>query len=147
MDTVIRALCVYAFLLIVLRISGKRTLANMTPFDFVLVLILSETVQEALIDGDSSMTNAALLVTTLIGIDVLLSWLKERYPSVSRIMDSTPVIIMQDGELKHDRMAAERVGEDDILSAARKQEGKSRLDEIDYAIVEQNGDITIIPKR
>ena len=147
MDTVLRALCVYAFLLVVLRISGKRTLANLTPFDFVLVLILSETVQEALIDSDRSMTNAALLVTTLIGIDVLLSWVKERFPAISRLLDSTPVVIMQDGEMKRDRMEAERVGEDDILHAARKQEGTSRLDEIDYAIVETSGDITIIPKR
>jgi uncharacterized membrane protein YcaP (DUF421 family) len=147
MDTVIRALCVYAFLLIVLRISGKRTLSNMTPFDFVLVLILSETVQQAMIDDDNSMTNAVLLVTTLIGVDVLLSLLKGRFPALERLIDSTPVVVMQDGELKRERMKGERVGEDDILSAARQQEGVGRLDEIDYAVVEQNGDITIIPKR
>jgi uncharacterized membrane protein YcaP (DUF421 family) len=147
MDTVIRALCVYVFLLVVLRISGKRTLSNMTPFDFVLVLILSETVQQAMIDDDNSMTNALLLVTTLIGLDVLLSLLKNRFPALERLIDSTPVVVMQDGELNRDRMKGERVGEDDILSAARQQEGVGRLDEIDYAVVEQTGDITIIPKR
>lgn len=146
MDTVIRALCVYFFLLVVLRISGKRTLANMTPFDFVLVLILSETVQQAMIDDDNSITNAVLLVTTLIGVDVLLSLLKGRFPAMERLMDSTPVVIIQDGELKRDRMAAERVEEDDVLAAARKQEGISRLNEIDYAVVETSGDITIVPK-
>ena len=146
MDTVIRALCVYIFLLVVLRISGKRTLSNMTPFDFVLVLILSETVQQAMIDDDNSITNAVLLVTTLIGLDVLLSLLKERFPGLGRLMDSTPVVIIQDGEIKRDRMRAERVEDDDVLSAARKQEGVSRLDQIDYSVVEQSGDITIVPK-
>jgi uncharacterized membrane protein YcaP (DUF421 family) len=146
MDSVIRAFCVYFFLLLVLRISGKRTLSNMTPFDFVLVLILSETVQQAMIDDDNSMTNSFLLVLTLIGLDVLLSLVKEKFPKFARLMDSTPVVIMQDGEIKRDRMKAERVEEDDVLSAARKQEGISRLDEIDYAVVEQNGDITIVPK-
>src|SRR5688572_1065521 len=132
MDTVIRALSVYVFLLIVLRISGKRTLANMTPFDFVLVLILSETVQQAMIDDDNSISNAVLLVTTLIGLDVLFSLLKGKYPRLARLMDSTPVVIIQDGEIKRDRMKAERVEDDDVLSAARKQEGVSRLEEIDY---------------
>jgi uncharacterized membrane protein YcaP (DUF421 family) len=146
MDSVIRAFCVYVFLLLVLRISGKRTLSNMTPFDFVLVLILSETVQQAMIDDDNSMTNSFLLVLTLIGLDVLLSLIKEKSPRFARLMDSTPVVIMQDGELKRDRMKAERVEDDDVLSAARKQEGIGRLDEIDYAVVEQNGDITIVPK-
>jgi uncharacterized membrane protein YcaP (DUF421 family) len=146
MDSVIRGLCVYLFLLIVLRISGKRSISSMTPFDFVLVLILSETVQQAMIDDDSSLTNAMLLVVTLIGFDILLSILKMKIPALGRAIDSTPVVIMKQGEMDRSSMKAERVDEQDILSHARAQEGISRLDEIDYAIVEQDGSITIVPK-
>jgi uncharacterized membrane protein YcaP (DUF421 family) len=146
MDTVIRGLCVYLFLLIVLRISGKRSLSSMTPFDFVLVLILSETVQQAMIDNDSSLTNAMLLVVTLIGFDILLSILKMKIPALGRAIDSTAVVIMKQGEMERGSMKAERLDEDDILSAARAQEGISRLDQIDYAVVEQDGSITVVPK-
>lgn len=147
MDSVIRGICVYVFLLIVLRISGKRSVSSMTPFDFVLVLILSETVQQAMLDDDNSMTNAMLLVITLIGFDILLSVLKHRYPSFARVIDSTPVIVIKEGGMVRASMKAERVDEDDILSAARKHQGISRLDEIDYAVVEQNGEITIVPRK
>ena len=147
MDSVIRGICVYIFLLVVLRISGKRSLSSMTPFDFVLVLILSETVQQAMIDNDSSMTNAMLLVVTLIGLDILLSVLKLKIPALAKAIDSTPVLVMNEGKMQRDCMKAERVDEEDILSAARHQEGISRLDEIDYAIVEQSGDISVIPRK
>lgn len=146
MDAVIRGIVIYVFLMVVLRISGKRSLSSMNTFDFVLVLILSETVQQAMIDNDNSMTNAALLVTTLIGIDILLSYLKRRFPHLGKALDSTPVVIIKEGELLKDRMRGERVDEEDILSSAREHEGISRLDEIDYAVVEQNGSITIMPK-
>lgn len=147
MDSVIRGICVYLFLLIVLRISGKRSVASMTPFDFVLVLILSETVQQAMIDNDNSITNAVLLVLTLIGFDILLSVLKGKYPALARTIDSTPVLVIKEGKLVRSSMKAERVDEDDILAAARTHQGISRMDEIDYAVVEENGDITVIPSK
>lgn len=147
MDTVIRGLFVYLFLLIVLRLSGKRSLSQMTTFDFVLTLILSETVQQAMIDNDNSLTNGALLVITLIGFDILLSQAKRRYPAVAKLIDSTPVVIIKEGEILKGSMDGERVSEEDILEAARENQGISRLNLIDYAVVEENGHITIIPKR
>ena len=147
MDTVIRGVVVYLFLLLVLRISGKRSLSSITVFDFVLVLILSETVQQAMIDNDNSMTNAFLLVLTLIGFDVLLSLTKRKFRRVERIIDGTPVLVIREGEILWERMHKERVDDGDILAAARELAGISRLDEIDYAVVEQSGNITVIPKR
>lgn len=147
MDSVIRGICVYLFLLIVLRISGKRSVGSMTPFDFVLILILSETVQQAMIDDDNSMTNAFLLVVTLIGFDILLSILKRKSPALARMMDSTPALVVKEGEMVRSTMKAERVDEEDILAAARASQGISRMDEIDYAAVEQDGNITVVPKK
>ena len=90
MSSILRAAAVYLVLLVVFRVAGKRTLSDMTTFDLVLVLIISEAVQTALVDTDNSMTNAFLLVITLVGIDVLLSVLKHRFPSFGRSLDVIP---------------------------------------------------------
>lgn len=146
MDTVIRALCVYIVLLIIFRIAGKRSLAQITTFDLVLTLIISEAIQQAMVDNDNSMTNAFILVLTLVATDIGLSLAKQRWSRFDRIVEGTPVILVEEGRLHEDRMRAERVSPDDILGAAREFRGLERLDQIKYAVVEQNGTITVIPR-
>lgn len=145
MDSVIRGLIVYVVLLLIFRLSGKRTLSQTTTFDMVLLLIISETIQQALIDTDNSMTNGLILVLTLVGTSVVLSQIKQRSPAIERLMDGTPLIIMENGKAIHDRMDKERVDEEDILEAARKLQGLERLEQIKYAVLERNGEITIVP--
>ncbi len=147
MDTVIRACFVYFLLLLIFRIAGKRTLGEITTFDFVLTLIISEAIQQALVDSDHSMTNAFLLVVTLVGLNVLMSLIKQRSRPVERLIEGTPVIILEKDKLHRDRMAQERVDDADILAAARELQGVSRLDQIQYAVVEKDGKITIVPKQ
>lgn len=146
MDTVLRGLVVYGFLLLVFRAAGKRSVAEITTFDFVLLLIISEAVQEALIDGDSSITNAFLLIITLVGFDILISVLKQRWPRFDRWVDGAPLVVMEDGKLLQERMKKARVDVADILSAARAAHGLERLDQIKYAVLERNGGISVIPK-
>lgn len=119
MDSVLRAAITFVFLLLVFRIAGKRSLAEITTFDAVLVLIISEAIQEALIDGDHSMTNAMLLVITLVGLDVAMQWLGLRSKRVDKLLNGTPVVLLEDGHLHRDRLRDMRVSEDDILEAAR----------------------------
>jgi uncharacterized membrane protein YcaP (DUF421 family) len=142
MDTVIRACFVYFLLLLIFRIAGKRTLGEITTFDFVLTLIISEAIQQALVDSDHSMTNAFLLVVTLVGLNVLMSLIKQRSRPVERLIEDTPVIILEKDKLHRDRMDQERVDDADILAAARELQGISRLDQIQYAVVEKDGKIT-----
>lgn len=146
MDSVIRGFAVYAFLLLIFRIAGKRTLNQITTFDVVLLLIISESIQQALIDSDNSMTNAFLLVVTLIGLDIALSVVKQRSKRLARLLDGTPILIIEDGKLHRDRMQKERIDEADILSSARELQGVERLEQIKYAVVEESGHITVIPK-
>lgn len=146
MDSVLRGLAVYVFLLVVFRAAGKRSVAEITTFDFILLLIISEGVQEALIDGDASMTNAFLLIITLVGIDILLSVLKQRWPGFDRWVDGSPLVVMADGKLLEDRMRKARVDAADILSAARICHGLERLDQIKFAVLERNGAISVVPK-
>src|SRR5688500_16395176 len=120
MDAVIRATIVYAFLLLVLRLAGKRTLAQITSFDFVLLLIISEATQQALIDDDNSMINAGILVTTLVGLNVLMSVLKQRSKFIERLLEDIPLVIVANGKPLEERMNKARVDLDDVLDAARE---------------------------
>jgi uncharacterized membrane protein YcaP (DUF421 family) len=146
MESVIRAAVVYLVLLVLFRMAGKRCLAEVTTVDLVLLLIISEAVQQAMIANDNSMTNAFLLVSTLIGLNILFSIVAKRWPFFDNLIDDVPLIIVRDGKLLQDRMQKERVAESDILEAARAHEGLERLEQIKYAILERTGQITIVPK-
>jgi uncharacterized membrane protein YcaP (DUF421 family) len=144
--TVLSAIAVYAFLLLVFRVSGKRTMAQATPFDLTLLLIISEAVQNALTGEDRSLTTAFVVVATLAAVDIGLSLLKLRSTHLERIIDDVPVVIFAEGKPFEDRMKQARVDEADILEAARELHGLERLDQVRYAVLERNGQISIVPK-
>ena len=147
MQSVFRAAAVYFILLLVFRVSGNRSIGQITAFDFVLLLIISEAIQQAMITTDYSITNAFLLVVTLVGLDIMMSLWKQRSQKVARILDGLPVLVIENGKLHHDRMQKERVDEGDILQAAREKHGLERLDQIKHAVVEASGGITVIPRK
>lgn len=146
MPSIFRAAAVYVTLLLLFRIAGKRTLSEITTFDFVLLLIISEAVQQAMIANDNSMTSAFFIVLTLVGLDILLSLAKQRWPRVERLLDPRPVVIVRDGELVAHAARRERVDEEDLLSAARTLHGLERMDQIKHAILESGGKISVIPR-
>lgn len=146
MDAVLRAAATYFVLMLIFRAAGKRSLAELTAFDFILLLVISETTQSALVDGNNSLTNTVILVVTMVGLDVALSHVKERFRRVEKAMDSVPVIILADGRPLADRLRRARVDEGDILAAARRIHGLERLDQIKYAVLETNGGISVIPQ-
>ena len=146
MDGVIRGAVVYMFLLLLFRLSGQRALAQITTFDFVLLLIISEAVQQALIGNDNSMTHAAIVVTTLVALNIVLSLIKQRFKGIENVLEDMPLVLVDDGRLLRKRMDKVRVDEDDILEAARGCQGLERLDQIKYAVLERNGEITIIAR-
>ena len=146
MDSVIRAAAVYFMLLIVFRLAGNRSIGQITAFDFVLLLIISEAIQGAMTTGDHSMTNAFLIVITLVGLDIMMSLWKQRSMRVEKILDGVAVLLMENGKLNRHIMNKERVDEGDILAAAREKIGLERIDQIKHAVVEANGAISIIPK-
>jgi uncharacterized membrane protein YcaP (DUF421 family) len=147
MDSVFRAVAVYLILLVILRIAGKRTLAQITVFDFILVLIISEATQQALLGDDFSITGAAVVIATLVLLDIALSEFKQRSTRVDQIIDDIPVVIVDNGKLLLDRMNRARIDEQDILVAARELHGLERLDQIKYAVLERSGGISIVPNQ
>lgn len=146
MASVVRALAVYGFLLLLFRVTGKRSLAEITTFDAVLLLIVSEAIQQALIDGDESMTNGFLIVATLLLVDVILSVLAVRWPRLDRVVNDVPLVIVEHGKPLRDRMRKARVDEGDVLERARELQGLRSMDQIDYAVLERGGNITIVPR-
>ena len=146
MLSIVRALATYFVLLLFFRVSGKRALADITTFDAVLLLIISEAIQQALIDGDESMTNAFLLVLTLLAADIFMQKLSMRSPKIDKLLNSTPLVLVEDGRVLQDRMDQMRVSEDDIMEQGRAIHGLERMDQVKYAVLERNGGITVIPK-
>ena len=118
----------------------------MTMFDFVLLLIISEGTQQALVGEDYSVVGGMTAVATLFAIDIAISLLKSRFQKVEKFVDNVPVLLIEGGRIHRERLQKERVDEADILAFARENHGISRLDEIDYAILETNGAISVIVK-
>lgn len=147
MELVVRGITLYVLLWVFFRVAGKRTLRDLTTFDFVLLLIVSECTQQGLIGKDYSITGAATLVATLLGMDIALSLLKQRFHRFEKVVDSVPVILIEGGKVHRERLHKERVDEQDILASARETHGIGRLDEIDTAVLEIDGSLSIIPRK
>lgn len=146
MESVVRGAAIYVILLIIFRVSGRRTTAQMTPFDLVLLLIIAETTQQALLGDDFSITNSAILIITLFTIDIVLSHIKQRFPRAGRAIDGAPTILVHDGRPDFRALDRSRISIEDVLTAAREQQGLQRLDQIKFAILEVSSGISVIPK-
>lgn len=146
MESVIRGVMVYLFLWLIFRISGKRTLAETSPFELVLLLIISEVTNQAMVDSDHSITNAFLLIMTLVGMSVLLSFIKHRWPAASRIFEGLPLPLIRNGERLQQNMDKSRVDEEEILMSARLNQGVEKMEDIKEASVENDGQISIVPR-
>lgn len=147
METVFRGAIVYIMLLTVTRLTGRRSLAQITPFDVVLLLIIAETVQQSMLGDDMSITNAIVLIVSLATIDVALAWAKDRWPFARNWIEGRPTILMSDGKPDLQALRRARVGLPDVMQAARQTHGLATLDEVEAAILEIDGAISIIPRQ
>ncbi|MDQ7912959.1 DUF421 domain-containing protein [Pseudomonas sp. 102515] len=146
MESVLRAAAIYVFLLVLFRLTGRRALSEITTFDFVLLLVIGEATQQALLGDDFSVINAFVVIATLVLIDILLSLFKERSPKVGRFLDGVPLIVVEYGKPLTERLRKARLTEEDILEAARQSQGLERLEQIRFAVLEKNGQISVIPE-
>jgi uncharacterized membrane protein YcaP (DUF421 family) len=146
MESVLRAVAIYPFLIVLFRIAGKRSLSEVSTFEFVLLLVVGEATGQAVIGKDFSVTNAYLVILTLVALQIAMTLLKERSETVRRWLDGLPVVLVENGQPIKDRLDKVRVGEDAILAAARELQGLERMEQIKYAVMESTGVISIIPK-
>ena len=147
MDSVLRGMAMYAVVWLIMRLTGRRTFAQMTAFDFILLLIVGESTQQALLGDDFSVTNGALVVLTLVAIDVLLSKLSSTWNWFDRVLDGLPILIVKNGKILDDRLKKERVTEQEILHSAREWHGLENMDDVKHAVLDQSGGISVVPRR
>jgi uncharacterized membrane protein YcaP (DUF421 family) len=147
MEPVFRAIGCYLLLLFVIRLSGKRGLAQVTIFDLILLLLISQTVGQAVIGNDSSFTGAAIITITLVVINRGNDTLAHRWANMSHVLEDAPLILIENGTVHEDRMTRMKIRLDDILEQGRLDEGVERLDQIKHAILERSGMISIIAKQ
>lgn len=147
MEMVLRGAAIYIALLVILRLSGRRAVAQLTPFDLVLLLIISETTQQALLGEDSSVTNAIIVMLTLFGLDILLSLIKRSWPIVGKIVDGGPTLLVDQGKPDYRALRRARIDLGDVHAAARAERGILNLEDVDYAVLEADGQISIIPRK
>jgi len=145
METVLKAFGLYVALLLLFRITGRRSLQQTTTFDLVLLLVIGEAAQPALVGDDNSLTTAVLAVATLLSIDVALSLVKRRAGRIERLVEGQPTILVLRGSVLRHQLLRARVDEADVLQAARERQGILRLQDIGLAVLEANGSISVIP--
>ena len=146
MEMILRAVAIYLIFLVVFKIAGRRALLQMTSFDLILLLIISEATQQALLGDDFSVTGAMLTIITLVVVDMLFGMVKKYISGAESAIDGSPVILVVHGELQNEKLKKVDVSCDDILVSARQNHGITTLEEIKYAILERNGHISIIPE-
>jgi uncharacterized membrane protein YcaP (DUF421 family) len=134
----------YAALVVLLRVSGKRTLAKMNAFDLVVTVALGSTLSSAVISRDVSLAQAALAIAVLLALQVLISWLAVRVPPVRRIVKAEPTRVFHAGTFLDDAMRRERVLEEDVLQAVRSA-GYSRLADVGAVVIETDGTFSVTP--
>jgi uncharacterized membrane protein YcaP (DUF421 family) len=143
MAAVFRAMFGYLFLVFMVRVVGRRPGKQMTPFDYVLVFFMGGLTLTPMVGNDRSLVNAATIVLTIALTHFGLAWLRHWSPRIGRIVDGVPIVLIERGKVLPPRLDGMVVQEADIMAAARDR-GVEHLDEIEYAVLERNGEISII---
>lgn len=145
MELVIRATVIFWFLWLVVRGTGKRSLAELTPLDLILVVIIGDIVQQGITQEDMSLTGGMLAVSVFVVWTLAAASLSRRSPRVARVLAGEPVIIVRDGKPLKDRLDRERLTITDLKEAAR-MEGIGDLGEVAFAVLETDGKFSFITR-
>jgi uncharacterized membrane protein YcaP (DUF421 family) len=145
MDIVLRAIFIFGFLYVLMRVIGRRELSSLEPFDLILLVVLGDAVQQGLTQDDYSITGAVLAIGTIAMLQLGVSYANFRFPRLRPILDGEPIVVVQDGKPIEKNMKRERVTIAD-LTAAMRQQNIATLDEVAWAVMETSGAISFIKK-
>ena len=141
-ELIFRALLIYVFVFILLRLLGKKHVGEMGPFDLVILLILSESVQNALVADDKSVTGGLIVASTLFAISQLVGFISWKSKKAERFIDGTPRVLIRNGHVYAEALAREQMTRSELLEALRR-EGCTSVTKVRYAILENDGGITV----
>lgn len=145
MAAVFRAVFGYCFLIFVVRIVGRRPGKQLTPFEFILIFFLGGVTLTYMVGDEVSLTNALCQIATVAMVHFAITTLRQKMPRLARVLDGTPLVLMREGHWESRTMHNMGILDDDVMAAARDK-GMKSLEQIDYAILERNGEISIIKK-
>ena len=145
-EFLLRAVVVYVVLLAMIRMSGKRSMGQFTAFDVLLIVLLGNAVQNSLLGEDHSLLGGLLLAAVLIVLNWIVGWLSARSRRAERVIEGEPVVLARDGKLFANVLRRELVSRNDFDEALR-QHGEVRLDDVALALLETDGQISVVPKR
>jgi uncharacterized membrane protein YcaP (DUF421 family) len=144
-EFVLRGAIVYCALLVLVRVSGKRTVGQFTPFDLLVVMLLSESVSNSLSGGDDSITGGLPIAGTLVALNILIAVLSARNPNLAKIIDGECTLIGRDGKIFDDVAKRSHIAKSDIYQALR--EADVELDEARCIFLEADGTLTVLKKK
>ena len=144
-EKIVRCLIVYAFLIVVFRVMGKRQLGQMTAFDLVVLLIISELVQNAMVGGDNSVTGGLISVATLVLLNAGVAWATYRFKAAERLVEHAPTILVRHGRVLWDNVRREHMTPSEFRSALRRN-GVASLHQVRFVLLEEDGHLSVIKK-
>ena len=142
LDLIIRGIIVYLGLFVLLRMIGKKHVGELSPFDLVILLVISETVDGSLIGDDHSLTGGLISAATLVGVVQLVGYFTWRFRTVEKFVDGLPRILVRHGHVCEETLNGEQVSRSELLEGLRR-EGHSSLTNVRFAVLETDGSITI----
>lgn len=145
-EKLLRSVAVYLFLLVAFRLMGKRQLGQLTPFDLVVLLIISNVVQNALIGNDNSLGGGLIGATAILVLNAIVAWLTFRYKRLERLVEHSPTIVVRHGRILKASLRQERLSLPELRSALRQQ-GVVSLRDVRYVILEEDGKLSVITRR
>ena len=145
MDIVLRATVMFAILFLLLRLLGKRELGQMTPFEFVVLVVMGDLIQQGVTHNDFSLTGATLAIVTFAFWGLVLSWVTYLFPRAEKLLDGEPRIVIRDGSLIEDNLRRDRVTRAEVESEMR-QAGIASMEEVAWGILEPQGKFSFIRK-
>jgi uncharacterized membrane protein YcaP (DUF421 family) len=145
-ELILRAVVVYLFLLLLLRLTGKRQVGQLAPFDLVLLLVLSNAVQNAMNAGDNSLIGGLISASTLVGLNFLVGYLTHRSKRLEALIEGRPEVLIHNGKLYEKIMARAQLTHHE-LDAAIRRAGCASIGDVHYAMLENNGSITVVERK
>jgi len=143
---ILRAIVVYFLVLLLLRLSGKRQVGQMTPFDLVLLLLISNAVQNSMNGGDNSITAGMLLAGTLVVVDIGIGWFTRKSRKLEKLVDGEAEILIHNGKLRTHALEKAGLTQHELMAALRESDCAT-VAEVHTAILETNGRITVLTKK
>jgi uncharacterized membrane protein YcaP (DUF421 family) len=145
-EKLLRSVAVYTFLLIAFRLCGKRQLGQLSAFDLVVLLIISNVVQNAVIGNDNSLGGGLIGATTILLLNLLVAYVTFRFRRADRVIEHSPTVLVRHGRILRDNLRRERLGPRD-LRAALRHHGVVSIRDIRYAFLEEDGHVSVITGR